>query len=85
MINQVIYVSATPGEYEKSHAVNTAEQVIRPTGLLDPIIEIKPVAGQIEDLYSEINERTKRVNVCLSLRLQRKWLRTSRLIMKSSA
>jgi excinuclease ABC subunit B len=72
MINQVIYVSATPGEYEKSHAVNTAEQVIRPTGLLDPIIEIKPVAGQIEDLYSEINERTKKGECVLITTLTKK-------------
>ncbi len=64
MINQVIYVSATPGPFEKEHAVQVAEQVIRPTGLLDPLVEIKPVEGQIEDLYSEINERTAR-NECV--------------------
>lgn len=55
-INQVIYVSATPGEYELDHSTNVAEQVIRPTGLLDPVIEIRPVEGQIDDLYGEIRK-----------------------------
>ncbi|MCH5325293.1 MAG: excinuclease ABC subunit UvrB [Eubacterium sp.] len=64
MINQAIYVSATPGPFEKEHAVQFAEQVIRPTGLLDPLIEVKPVEGQIEDLYSEINERAAK-NECV--------------------
>ncbi|MEG2017390.1 MAG: excinuclease ABC subunit UvrB, partial [Clostridium sp.] len=53
-LNQVIFVSATPGPYEKEHSENTAEQIIRPTGLLDPKISIKPVKGQVDDLYSEI-------------------------------
>lgn len=56
-LNQVIYVSATPGEYERSRAVQIAEQVIRPTGLLDPEVIVKPVEGQIEDLLGEINTR----------------------------
>ncbi len=64
MINQAIYVSATPGPFEKEHASQTVQQVIRPTGLLDPLVEIKPVEGQIEDLYSEINERTAK-NECV--------------------
>ncbi len=64
MINQVIYVSATPGEYEKTRAENIAEQIIRPTGLLDPEIEIRPVDGQIEDLYSEISNRVSK-NECV--------------------
>lgn len=64
MINQVIYVSATPGAYEKERSVNMAQQVIRPTGLLDPEVIVKPVEGQIEDLYSEINERTAK-NECV--------------------
>ncbi len=54
-LNQVVYVSATPGNYEKEMATNTVEQVIRPTGLIDPYITVKPVEGQIEDLLSEIN------------------------------
>lgn len=53
-LNQVLFVSATPGPYEKEHSENTAEQIIRPTGLLDPEISIKPVKGQVDDLYSEI-------------------------------
>ncbi len=59
-LNQVIFVSATPGEYEREHSTRVAEQVIRPTGLLDPQIFVKPVEGQIEDLLGEINERTAR-------------------------
>ena len=58
--NQIIYVSATPGEYERSRSENIAEQVIRPTGLLDPEITVKPTIGQIDDLLSEIVERTQK-------------------------
>ena len=54
-INQVIYVSATPGEYEKTRSGQIVEQVIRPTGLLDPIVEVRPIEGQIDDLIGEIN------------------------------
>ncbi len=57
---QKIFVSATPGDYEKSLSSHTAEQIIRPTGLLDPEIEVRPVEGQIDDLIGEINERTAR-------------------------
>lgn len=59
-IHQVIFTSATPGEYEKEHSKAVAEQVIRPTGLLDPEIEIRPVTGQIDDLISEINLRCEK-------------------------
>ncbi|MEQ2443408.1 excinuclease ABC subunit UvrB [Pseudoflavonifractor sp. CLA-AP-H29] len=59
-INQVIYVSATPGEYERTRSGQVVEQVIRPTGLLDPRIEVRPVEGQIDDLIGEINARTER-------------------------
>ncbi len=55
-INQAIFVSATPGPYEKEHSSKTVEQVIRPTGLVDPEIIIRPVRGQVDDLYGEINE-----------------------------
>ena len=57
-INQVIFVSATPGDFELEKSKNVVEQVIRPTGLLDPIISVRPTDGQIEDLISEINSRT---------------------------
>ncbi|WP_369795204.1 excinuclease ABC subunit UvrB [Sporosarcina sp. ZBG7A] len=59
-VNQAIYVSATPGPYEIEHTPKMVEQIIRPTGLLDPIIEIRPIEGQIDDLLDEINERAKR-------------------------
>ncbi len=57
-LNQTIFVSATPGEYERQHSGQIVEQVIRPTGLLDPRVVVKPVEGQIEDLLSEINMRS---------------------------
>ena len=59
-INQLIFVSATPGQYELDHSTNIAEQIIRPTGLLDPIVEIRTVTGQIDDLYAEIIKTTER-------------------------
>ena len=57
-LNQVIYVSATPAEYEKTRSGQIVEQVIRPTGLLDPVVEVRPIDGQIDDLIGEINKRT---------------------------
>ena len=57
-INQVIYVSATPAEYERTRSGQIVEQVIRPTGLLDPVVEVRPIEGQIDDLIGEINQRT---------------------------
>ena len=59
-IHQKIFVSATPGEYERQHSSRVAEQVIRPTGLLDPVIVVRPVDGQIEDLLGEIRTRIER-------------------------
>lgn len=59
-INQVVFVSATPSKYEEEHAKVVAEQIIRPTGLLDPEIIIKPVTGQIDDLYGEIRKTTEK-------------------------
>ena len=56
---QKIYVSATPGPYEKEHSGNFIEQVVRPTGLLDPLIEVRPATTQVDDLLSEINKRTR--------------------------
>ena len=57
-LNQIIYVSATPAEYEQTRSGQTVEQIIRPTGLLDPIVEVRPINGQIDDLIGEINART---------------------------
>ena len=57
-LNQVVYVSATPADYEKQRSDNTVEQVIRPTGLLDPVVEVRPIEGQIDDLIGEINLRS---------------------------
>lgn len=59
-INQAIFVSATPGEYELSNSPEPAQQVIRPTGLLDPVIEIRPIDGQVDDLMAEIDIRIKK-------------------------
>ena len=59
-LNQTIYVSATPAEYEVSRSAQTVEQIIRPTGLLDPIIEVHPIDGQIDHLIQQINERAAR-------------------------
>ena len=60
MINQIMFVSATPAKYELEHSSSFGEQVIRPTGLLDPIIEVRPVNGQIDDLIGEINLRAEK-------------------------
>ena len=59
-LNQVIYVSATPAEYEQTRSAQTVEQVIRPTGLLDPIVEVRPIEGQIDDLMEMIRQRSER-------------------------
>ena len=55
-INQVVFVSATPAEYEKEHSTNTVEQIIRPTGLLDPKVEVRPQENQVDDLIAQIHE-----------------------------
>ena len=64
-IDKILYVSATPAQYEKDTEENRAEQIIRPTGLLDPQIEVRPVEGQIDDLYSEIKKETEAGNKVL--------------------
>ena len=71
-LNQVVFVSATPGEFEKEKSVQIAEQVIRPTGLLDPKIIVKPSEGQIDDLVSEINLRVERKERVLVTTLTKK-------------
>ena len=60
LIPQAVHVSATPGKYEGEHADNVAEQVVRPTGLVDPEVEVRPVLSQVDDVMSEVNERVKR-------------------------
>ena len=71
-IGQAVYVSATPAEYEQERSAQTVEQVIRPTGLLDPIVEVRPIEGQIDDLIEEINERTARQERVLVTTLTKK-------------
>ena len=71
-INQVVFVSATPGELEKSKSAQTVEQVIRPTGLLDPLISVRPVEGQIDDLMEEIRRRAAREERVLVTTLTKK-------------
>lgn len=74
-INQVVFVSATPGDLEKEKSSVIAEQIIRPTGLLDPLISVRPVEGQIDDLISEINMRTEKKERVLVTTLTKKWRR----------
>ncbi|MEG0898656.1 MAG: excinuclease ABC subunit UvrB [Oscillospiraceae bacterium] len=71
-LNQSVFVSATPGDFEREHSSQIAEQIIRPTGLLDPEIIVKPVEGQIDDLYSEINIRSQKGEKVLVTTLTKK-------------
>ena len=71
-VNQAVFVSATPGDFEKEHSAQIVEQVIRPTGLVDPEIIVKPTDGQIDDLISEINLRTAKGNRVLVTTLTKK-------------
>lgn len=71
-INQVLYVSATPADYERSRSVQIAEQIIRPTGLLDPEIIVRPVKGQVDDLVGEIHSQTEKGNRVLVTTLTKK-------------
>ncbi len=71
-INQILFVSATPADYEKEHELLRAEQLIRPTGLLDPLIDVRPTAGQIDDLVQEINSEIEKKNKILVTTLTKK-------------
>ena len=71
-LNQIIYVSATPAEYEQTRSAQTVEQVIRPTGLLDPVVEVRPIEGQIDDLIGEIKVRSAREERVLVTTLTKK-------------
>ena len=71
-IDQMMFVSATPGPYEADHEMLRAEQIIRPTGLLDPHVEVRPVEGQIDDLISEVNKETAKGNKVMITTLTKK-------------
>lgn len=71
-INQAIFVSATPGDYEREHSDKVVEQIIRPTGLLDPEVEVRPTSGQIDDLLGEIRKRTEKGDRVLVTTLTKK-------------
>ena len=71
-INQAVFVSATPGPYEKEHAEQVAEQLIRPTGLLDPEVEVRPIEGQVDDLLGEIRGRVEKKERVLVTTLTKK-------------
>lgn len=71
-LNQVVFVSATPGDYELEHSESTAEQIIRPTGLLDPEVDVRPIEGQVDDMLGEIRARTARGERVLVTTLTRK-------------
>ncbi|MBR0277177.1 MAG: excinuclease ABC subunit UvrB [Clostridia bacterium] len=71
-INQVVFVSATPGEYEREHSTHVVEQVIRPTGLLDPKVIVRPVSGQVDDLYGEILKTAEKKEKVLVTTLTKK-------------
>ena len=64
-IDKILYVSATPSDYEKEHEENRVEQIIRPTGLLDPEVEVRPIEGQVDDLVSEVNKEVAKGNKIL--------------------
>ncbi|MBR1816189.1 MAG: excinuclease ABC subunit UvrB [Lachnospiraceae bacterium] len=64
-VDKIMYVSATPADYEKEHEENRVEQIIRPTGLLDPVIDVRPVEGQVDDLVSEVRKETEKGNKVL--------------------
>ncbi len=71
-LGQTVFVSATPGDYEQEHSEHTAEQIIRPTGLLDPEVEVRPIEGQVDDMLGEIRARTARGERVLVTTLTRK-------------
>ena len=83
-ISQMLFVSATPAQYEAEHEVQRAEQVIRPTGLLDPEISVRPVKGQIDDLITEINKETAKKNKILVTTLTKKMAEDLTLYLKEA-
>lgn len=83
LINQAIFVSATPGEYEKIHQVREVEQIIRPTGLLDPLIEVKPTKNQIDDIFDEVYNVTQKKQRVLITTLTKKMAEDLTIFIKS--
>ncbi len=83
-INQMMFVSATPSQYEQEHELNRVEQIIRPTGLLDPEIDVRPVEGQIDDLISEVNKETAKHNKILITTLTKRMAEDLTNYMKES-
>ena len=83
-ISQMLFVSATPADYEADHEILRAEHVIRPTGLLDPEISVRPVKGQIDDLISEINKETSKKNKVLVTTLTKKMAEDLTLYLKEA-
>ena len=83
-LDQVLFVSATPGKYEEEHELFRAEQIIRPTGLLDPAVSVRPVEGQIDDLISEINTETEKHNKVLITTLTKRMAEDLTLYLKEA-
>jgi len=83
-INQIVFTTATPGKYEKAHSQKTIEQIIRPTGLIDPEIRVRPVNGQIDDLLGEINVTTEKGNRVLVTTLTKKMAEDLTLYLKEN-
>lgn len=83
-INQMMFVSATPSVYEAEHELNRVEQIIRPTGLLDPEISVRPVTGQIDDLLSEVNKETARKNKVLITTLTKRMAEDLTIYLKEN-
>lgn len=83
LINQAIFVSATPGEYEKIHQVREVEQIIRPTGLLDPLIEVRPTKNQIDDIFDEVYNVTQKKQRVLITTLTKKMAEDLTTFIKS--
>ena len=81
-VNQVVYVSSTPAAYEMEHGAQVVEQVIRPTGLLDPTIEVKPTKGQIDDLLEQIRQRTAKGARALVTTLTKRMAELRRKLME---
>ena len=72
-INQVVFVSATPSDYEKEHQEFIVNQIIRPTGLLDPLVEVRPIENQIDDLYEEVIKTIEKGFRVLVTTLTKRW------------